>query len=310
MNNTLPSAVPSLAPWLGTDTPVVGTLTVLPLPGSLHWQGDAHRWMARVEQDALALATGSVDAILVDGSELSNTEPFNPAASVLLTQAIGRIRQLTGKPVGLSAGLSTSTQAPAAALALAWGSGATFLRVPVGVGGLMSQQGLVSNQFTSLAQAYAAWHIPTNAVALVADISQTQWLPNTALHQSSTLANVAQACLQGFDQLLATVPKGLICQQAEVSEALLDTLSQQTALPLWIEAGDDPMACARLAPHTQGVLLSRVIKKSTSPSSREMGCPGIDVPRLEHWVRGLQQTFLSRSVVTEATCQPVPQPLS
>jgi predicted TIM-barrel enzyme len=289
---------------------VVGTLTVLPLPGSLHWQGDAHRFMARVEQDALALATGSVDAILVDYSELSSTEPFNPAAVVLLTQALGRIRQLTGKPVGLSAGLSTSTQAPGAALALAWGSGATFLRVPVGVGGLMTHQGLASNQFASLAQAYAAWHIPPQSIAIVADISQAQWLPNTAMQQSSSLANVAQACLQGFEQLLATVPKGLICQQAEVSEALLDTLSQQTALPLWIEAGDDPMACARLATHTQGVVLGRVIEKNTGSNTGSTASPGIDVPRLEHWVRGLQQTFLSRGVVTEATCQPVPQPLS
>ncbi|MDH4378503.1 MAG: BtpA/SgcQ family protein [Vampirovibrionales bacterium] len=300
----------SLAPWLGTDTPVVGTLTVLPLSGSLRWQGDANRWMARVEQDALALATGSVDAILVACSDTSATEPFNPAAAVLLTQAIGRIRQLTGKPVGLSVGVSTNPQGPATALAVAWGSGATFLRVSVGVGGLMTHQGLVSNQLASLAKAYDAWKIPADAVAIMVDISPAQWLPNTAIHESSTLANVAQACLQGFEQLPFTVPKGFICQQKDVSEALLNTLSQHTALPLWIEAGDDPMACARLALQSQGVLLGRVIEKNTSSTGGPRTSPGIDVPRLEHWVRGLQQTFLSRSVVTEATCQPVPQPLS
>ena len=80
MTNSLHNEKSSLAPWLGSDTPVVGTLTVLPLPGSLHWQGDSHRWMARVEQDALALATGSVDAILLDYSNVCTTEPFNPGS--------------------------------------------------------------------------------------------------------------------------------------------------------------------------------------------------------------------------------------
>ena len=301
MTQVSSSNPPSLAPWLGTNTPVIGTLTVLPLPGSNRWQGDAHRWVARVEQDALALATGSVDAILVDYSERSSTEPFNPAAAVLLTQAVGRIRQLTGKPVGLSVGLSSNTQAPAAALALAWGSGATFLRIHAGVGGLMTP-----NQ---------AWSIPAEAVAILANVSTTTWLPHTASSHTPALLEVATALLESFKHLPAGVPKGWVCQQTEAREAALSVVMERTQVPLLLEASDDPMACARMAPHTQGILLSSVIEKSTPLASPQESAslhlsPGIDVPKLEHWVRGLQHTWLSSGNASQATCQPIPQPLS
>jgi hypothetical protein len=178
----------------------------------------------------------------------------------------------------------------------------------------MTAHGLVSGQLAALAQAYDSWKIPTDAVAIVADVSPSLWLPHIAVEASPSLLESALAIQQGFRILPAGTPAGFIAQQADVSGSLLSNLQQHIHSSVWIEAGEDPIACARLAPQSQGVLLGKVIEKNTSPTGGSTASPGIDVPKLEHWVRGLQHTFhqqaAANSATNEAPCQPISQPLS
>ncbi len=50
----------------GTNKPIIGVIHLLPLPGSPRWDGRMDPVCLRAEQEAAALTTGGVDAIIVE----------------------------------------------------------------------------------------------------------------------------------------------------------------------------------------------------------------------------------------------------
>lgn len=46
--------------------PVIGVIHLLPLPGSPRWMGDLEEVLLRAEQEALALASGGIDSIIIE----------------------------------------------------------------------------------------------------------------------------------------------------------------------------------------------------------------------------------------------------
>ncbi len=125
----------------GTDKPLIGVIHLLPLPGSVRWDGQLSPIYERAEQEAIALSTGGIDGIIIENLF---DAPFtkgrlDPATISSFTLAVSRVMALTNKPIGINClrndGLSS--------LAIALATQAHFIRVNVLTGAMVTDQGLI-----------------------------------------------------------------------------------------------------------------------------------------------------------------------
>lgn len=112
-----------------TPNPIVGVVHLLPLPTSARWGGSLKAVIDRAEQEATALASGGVDAIIVENFF---DAPFpksqvDPAVVSAMTLVIHRLMNLVTLPMGINV-LRNDAQS---ALAIASCVQAQFIRVNV-----------------------------------------------------------------------------------------------------------------------------------------------------------------------------------
>src|SRR5271154_5146961 len=88
----------------GTDKPLIGVIHLLPLPGSVRWDGQFSPIYERAEQEAIALATGGIDGIIVENFfDAPFTKGRLDAVTIsTFTLAVNRIMALTNKPIGIN----------------------------------------------------------------------------------------------------------------------------------------------------------------------------------------------------------------
>lgn len=124
-----------------TEKPVIGVIHLLPLPGSASWSGDLEEVLARAEQEALALASGGVDGIIVENFFDS---PFvkdrvDVSTACALTLAVKRVLAASELPVGVNVLRNDALTA----LAVAATCAAQFIRVNVLSGAMLTDQGII-----------------------------------------------------------------------------------------------------------------------------------------------------------------------
>lgn len=127
-----------------TPNPIVGVVHLLPLPTSARWGGSLKAVIDRAEQEATALASGGVDAIIVENFF---DAPFpksqvDPAVVSAMTLVIHRLMNLVTLPMGINV-LRNDAQS---ALAIASCVQAQFIRVNVLSGVMATDQGLIEGQ--------------------------------------------------------------------------------------------------------------------------------------------------------------------
>jgi membrane complex biogenesis BtpA family protein len=128
----------------GHPKPIIGVVHLLPLPGSARWNGQIESVCARAEQEAVALASGGVDGIIVENffDAPFSKENIDKAAVSAFTLAVSRIMSLCDLPIGINClrndGLS--------ALAIAAVTGAQFIRVNVFTGAMLTDQGIIEGK--------------------------------------------------------------------------------------------------------------------------------------------------------------------
>lgn len=125
----------------GVEKPVIGVVHLLPLPGSPAYTGDLEEALSRAEQEAMALASGGADGIIVENFFDS---PFtrgrvDAATACALTLAVKRVMGATELPVGVNVLRNDALTA----LAVATTSGASFIRVNVLSGAMLTDQGII-----------------------------------------------------------------------------------------------------------------------------------------------------------------------
>lgn len=128
---------------IGADRPVVGMVHLRPLPGSPGHVGMADV-LAAACRDAEVLADGGVDAVLVENY---GDLPFQPAAVppetiAAMTRAVAEVRRVITLPIGINVLRNDAL----AALGIAAATGASFIRVNVHVGALLTDQGWISGR--------------------------------------------------------------------------------------------------------------------------------------------------------------------
>jgi uncharacterized protein len=124
-----------------TEHPVIGVVHLLPLPTSPRWGGSLKAVVERAEQEALALASGGVDGILVENFF---DAPFtkgqvDPAVVAAMTVVVKKLMGLVSLPIGLNVLRNDGRSA----MAIAAATGAEFVRVNVLTGVMATDQGTI-----------------------------------------------------------------------------------------------------------------------------------------------------------------------
>ncbi len=127
-----------------TANPVIGVVHLLPLPTSPRWGGSLKAVIDRAEQEAVALASGGVDGIIIENFF---DAPFpkasvDPAVVSAMSLVVERLMHLVTLPIGLNV-LRNDAQS---AMAIASCVQAQFIRVNVLTGVMATDQGLIEGQ--------------------------------------------------------------------------------------------------------------------------------------------------------------------
>lgn len=127
-----------------TRTPIIGVVHLLPLPTSPRWGGNLKAVIHRAEQEAAALASGGVNGIIVenffDAPFVKNQ--VDPAVVSAMTVVVQRIQNLVTLPIGLNVLRNDSKSA----MAIAYSTGAEFIRVNVLTGVMATDQGVIEGE--------------------------------------------------------------------------------------------------------------------------------------------------------------------
>ena len=131
----------SLTTIFKNPTPVIGVVHLLPLPTSPHWGGDLQRVIDRAEQEAVALASGGVNGIIVENFFDSPfpKDQVDPAVVSAMSLVIQRLQQLVAVPIGINVLRNDARSAMAIASCVQ----AQFIRVNVLTGVMATDQGLI-----------------------------------------------------------------------------------------------------------------------------------------------------------------------
>ncbi len=122
----------------------IGVVHLPPLPGSPRWDGDMGRVLDQAEGEALTLANGGANGVIVENFgdapfRIGRVEPDTVAA---MTLAVDRVRRATSLPVGINMLRNDA----ASALSVAVAAEAQFIRVNVHYGVMAADEGLVEGE--------------------------------------------------------------------------------------------------------------------------------------------------------------------
>jgi len=128
----------------GGSKALIGVVHLLPLPGSPRWQGDMKAVLVRAQAEALALAQGGADGIIVEnfGDAPFTTGPVGPHTVAAMTLAVRAVREVVSLPVGIN----MLRNDPYSALAVAVVTGARFIRANVHYGVMVADEGLIQGK--------------------------------------------------------------------------------------------------------------------------------------------------------------------
>jgi len=224
--------------------PIIGMVHLAPLPGAPGWQGDWQAVLDRAITDAESLVDAPVDGLLVENY---GDVPFHrsrvPAETVAaMTRAVSEIRRRVTLPVGVNV-LRNDARA---ALAIAMAAGATFIRVNVHIGALLTDQGWIRGRAASTLRMRQRLGL---RVAILADVA----VKHSVLPPGF---DVVAAAHETWERGLADalIVSGPATGRAPDPAALTAIRTSLPEAPLVIGSGVSSMNAAALLPLCDGVI--------------------------------------------------------
>ncbi len=153
---------------------IFGVLRLLPLPGSSLWSGDMDKVIARAEQEALALVSGGVTAILIEntGNEPYTSQSLHPSGLLAMAHIYEHLKTLCHVPFGVT----VYPNDVESAVSLASQLNADWIRIPVLTGARITNEGIVEGCLHGLLEAEKSLAIGSNSVTrpykLLIDVSR------------------------------------------------------------------------------------------------------------------------------------------
>ena len=143
---------------------MIGRIHLKALPGSPGFEGSIDAIEAAAIADANTLLSGGINAILIENfGDVPFHKTVDPVTIAAMTRIVRTIVELSDVPVGVNV-LRNDARA---ALSIATVTGASFIRVNVHVGAMMTDQGLIEGQAAETLRLRKS--LDTN-VAILADI--------------------------------------------------------------------------------------------------------------------------------------------
>ena len=260
--------------------PILGKIQLLALPGTPDWEGQWETLITRAEQEATALATGGVDGLIIENfHDTPNTSGrMDPAGAIAMTLLTRRLRQFTELPVGLS----VLPNDPETALAIAVNCQADFIRLPLLMGALMTQGGIVNSRLNELL--HYRNQLKVELPHLLVNVSMAHLPLKTHFTQGdglSHLLEVANQLPRLHEHMAIVIPDGDI-QPEELEKFRLDI-----GYPVLIENQSLPQAVDKYYEHADGMVLEADIRKKSKMYADMM--PTIDMARVEALVNRLRR---------------------
>jgi membrane complex biogenesis BtpA family protein len=148
-----------------TPRPVIGMLHSPPLPGAPRWRAPFDRVLDHVLADAHALHQAGVDALLLEnfGDVPFHGDRVPPETIAGLAVLAREVHRTTPLPLGINVLRNDA----AAALAIAAATGASFIRVNVHTGMMLTDQGPLAGRAAETLRLRASLGLP---IAILADV--------------------------------------------------------------------------------------------------------------------------------------------
>jgi uncharacterized protein len=123
---------------------IIGMVHLLPLPGSPRYLGSMQEIIDRATIDAETLLSGGVDGVIVEnyGDNPFYPDGVPPVTVTALTVAVAEVMRVVKAPVGVNVLRNDAV----AALSIALSTGASFIRVNVHTGAMITDQGWINGK--------------------------------------------------------------------------------------------------------------------------------------------------------------------
>lgn len=224
---------------------LVGVVHLAPLPGAPRPGPALDEVLARAAADARALVDGGADGVIVEnlGDAPFAADSVEPVTVAAMTRAVLAVREAAPR---LAVGVNVLRNDALAALGVAAATGASFVRVNVLAGAMVTDQGVVQGRAREVALLRARLG---GAVQVAADVLVKHAVPLGPTRLDDTARDTFHRA--GADALVVsgsgtgrpTAPADAETVRHAVPEA-----------PLWIGSGITPDTAAGLAPFDAAVV--------------------------------------------------------
>ena len=237
-----------------TQKPVIGVIHLLPLPGSPRWDGHIEPVCLRAEQEAAALATGGVDAIIVENFF---DAPFtrgrvDTSTACAMSVVIKRMMAICELPIGVNVLRNDGLTA----LAVATAVGAQFIRINVLTGAMVTDQGIIQGDAHDLLM-YRKQLLAHKQVKILADVM---------VKHATPLGTGADIELMAKDTVVRALADGIIVSGTATgnapTEADLQAVRQAVpSTPLFVGSGTTLENVDSLLRTADGIIVASSLKR-------------------------------------------------
>lgn len=234
----------------GLVCPVIGMVHLAPLPGSVRYSGSLKDVIERAVADARALESGGIDAIMIEnyGDLPFSRGALAPHTVAAMTAAALAVREATQVPLGINA----LRNDPRAALGVALACGASFIRVNVHTGAMLTDQGVIESD----AHGTLAYRRAIGSDALIlADVHVKHAVPLGPVPIDDAAADTVERGLA--DGVIVTGR----ATGAPSSVSDLDTVRGAVSVPILVGSGVTVDTVASVLPRCDGVIVGSSLKR-------------------------------------------------
>lgn len=232
---------------------VIGMVHLLPLPGSPRYRGSMSEVVDRAARDAKVLAAEGFDGILLENyGDLPFHPDRVPAETVAAMAAV--LTALRGRADGARCwGVNVLRNDARAAVAIAAGAGASFIRVNVHVGAALTDQGIIEGRAHETLRERARL---APDLAILADVRVKHSAPLAPLPLEQEVADLRERGLA--DGLLVTGGRTGAAPELEEVRAVA---AAAESVPVLVASGVTVENARSFLAHARGLLVGTSIKR-------------------------------------------------
>ena len=259
-----------------TDLPrFIGMVHLPPLPGSPRREQSLAECEARALNDALCLAEGGADALIIENYGDAPFRPgrVDPHTVASMTRIALRIRDAVALPIGINVLRNDAISA----LGIAHAVGASFIRVNILTGAMATDQGVITGEADRLMRLRR--ELRATGIKVFGDVLVKHAAP---LAPQSIEDAVEDAVFRGLAD--AVIVSGSATGKATRPEVVLQAVNAARGTPVYVGSGVTAGTVGMLVPPATGVIVGTGIKKGGIVDEP------VDIDRVRVFAQALSRT--------------------